>query len=119
MFCKKAVSEILQNSQENTCARASFLIKLQLCQGLFLIKLQACIFIKFLNPFLTEHLWWLLFIIEQRFTKKYALKINDKRFISNCILDWMCQSFNAESSSEAVFQRCSVKKIFLEISLNS
>ena len=30
MFCKKKVLlEISQNSQENTCARASFLIKLQ------------------------------------------------------------------------------------------
>ena len=30
VFCRKKVFlEILQNSQENTCARASFLIKLQ------------------------------------------------------------------------------------------
>ena len=29
MFCKKVFLEILQNSQENTCARVSFLIKLQ------------------------------------------------------------------------------------------
>ena len=58
-------SEISQNSQENTCARVSFLIKLQ----------AACIFIKkrlwhrcfpvsfaklLRTPFLTEHLQWLL-----------------------------------------------------------
>ena len=58
-------SEISQNSQENTCARLSFLIKLQ----------EACIFIKkrlwhrcfpvsfaklLRTPFLTEHLQWLL-----------------------------------------------------------
>ena len=30
-FCKKALLEISQNSQENTCARAPFLIKLQAC----------------------------------------------------------------------------------------
>ena len=29
MFCKKLFLEIFQNSQENTCARVSFLIKLQ------------------------------------------------------------------------------------------
>ena len=29
VFYKKGVLEILQNSQENTCATASFLIKLQ------------------------------------------------------------------------------------------
>ena len=36
-FVKKAFLEILQNSQENTCARVSFLIKLQA---------EACNFIK-------------------------------------------------------------------------
>ena len=40
----RKVLEISQNSQENTCARVSFLIKLQT---------QA-------TPFLKEHLWWLL-----------------------------------------------------------
>ena len=29
VFCKKVFSEISQNSQENTCARVSFLTKLQ------------------------------------------------------------------------------------------
>ena len=29
VFCKKFAFRILQNSQENTCARISFLIKLQ------------------------------------------------------------------------------------------
>ena len=43
-FVKKMFLEISQNSQENTCARVSFLIKLQT---------QA-------TPFLKEHLWWLL-----------------------------------------------------------
>ena len=42
---KKVLLEILQNSQENTCARASFLIKLQACS----------LFLR--TPFLTEHLW--------------------------------------------------------------
>ena len=29
LFCKKVFLEITQNSQQNTCARVSFLIKLQ------------------------------------------------------------------------------------------
>ena len=41
---KKVFLEISQNSQENTCARVSFLIKLQAWPA----------------TFLTEHLWWLL-----------------------------------------------------------
>ena len=41
VFCKKVFLKISQNSQESTCARVSFLI-----------KLRAIFFI--------EHLWWLL-----------------------------------------------------------
>ena len=40
---KKLFLEILQNSQENTCARVSFLIKLQAVK---------------------EHLWWLFLFLE-------------------------------------------------------
>ena len=51
--------KISQNSQENTCARDSFLIKLQAsgrCCRCFPVN-----FAKFLRtPFLTEHLRWLL-----------------------------------------------------------
>ena len=80
---KKVFLEISQNSQENTCARASFLINLQeqnsqenTCARVsFLIKFQApatllkkrlwhrCFpvnFAKFLGtPFFTEHPWYL------------------------------------------------------------
>ena len=85
---KKVLLEIFQNSQENTCDRDSFLIMLQATRVSFLIKLQACNFIKkrlwrpatllkkglchrcfpvnfekFLKtPFFTEHLQWLLLI---------------------------------------------------------
>ena len=63
---KKVFSEIWQNSQENTCDRVSFLIKLQawpatlwkkrLCHKCFPVN-----FVKFLRtPFYTEQLWWLL-----------------------------------------------------------
>ena len=52
---KKVFLEISQNSQENTCARVSFLIK-RLWHRCFPMN-----FAKFLRtPFLTEHLRWLL-----------------------------------------------------------
>ena len=57
---KKVVLEILQNSQESTCARVSFLIKLQLATLLKKRPWHKCFpsnFVKFLRtPFLTEHL---------------------------------------------------------------
>ena len=64
---KKVFLLISQNSQENTCARVSFLIKLQ-TRGLQLYQKKriwhSCFpvnFAKFLKtPFLREHLRWLL-----------------------------------------------------------
>ena len=61
---KKVFLKISPNSQESTCARVSFLIKLQaatllkkrLWHSYFPVN-----FLKFLRtPFLTEHVWWLL-----------------------------------------------------------
>ena len=67
---KKVFLEISQNSQEKTCTRVSFLIKLQ-ASGLrpaTLLKKRLwhrCFpmnFVKFLRTaFFIEHLWWLLF----------------------------------------------------------
>ena len=55
---KKAFLEILQNSQENTCARAPFL-KRGLWHRCFPVN-----FVKFLKmPFSIEHLWWMLLLI--------------------------------------------------------
>ena len=49
--------EISQNSQQNTCARVSFLIKLQFIKK----ETLAQVFVKFLRtPFNIKHLWWLL-----------------------------------------------------------
>ena len=41
VFCKKVFLEIWQNSQESTCARVSFLIKLRLRQSLFFNKVAG------------------------------------------------------------------------------
>ena len=56
---KKVFIEIWQNSQENICARVSFLITL-LKRRLW-HRCFPVISVKFLRtPFFIEHLWWLL-----------------------------------------------------------
>ena len=64
---KRVFLEISQNLQENTCARASFLIKLRASgtgTGVSKRLWHRCFpvnFVKFLRtPFFTEHLRWLL-----------------------------------------------------------
>ena len=63
---EKVALEISLNSQGNTCARVSFLIKLQVSACNFvkketLAQVFSCEFCEFLRtPFLTEHLRWLL-----------------------------------------------------------
>ena len=63
---KKMFLKIAQNSQENTCARVSFLKVAGLRPATLLKKRpwHRCFpvnFVKFLRtPFFTEHLWWLL-----------------------------------------------------------
>ena len=63
VFCKKMFLKISQSSQENTCARVSFLITLlkkRLWHRCFPVN-----FVKFLRtPFLTELLRWLLLLID-------------------------------------------------------
>ena len=63
----KVFFEIPQNSQENTCARVSFLIKLQASGSFNFIKKEtlaqvfSVIFCEiFKKPFFIEHLWWLI-----------------------------------------------------------
>ena len=57
---RKGVLEILQNSQENTCARFSFLIKLQASSLRLqtLTQMFSCEFCEISkNTFFTEHFW--------------------------------------------------------------
>ena len=77
---KKVFLEISQNSEENTCARVSFLIKLQARPATLLKKRlwHRCFPLKFATflrtPFLTEHLQWPLlyhFIEDQPPTLKH------------------------------------------------
>ena len=75
---KKVYLEISRNSQENTCTRVSFLIKLRPATLLKQRLWHGCFsmnFAKFLRtPFLTEHLrWLLLFLFSYR---SNVLKLN-------------------------------------------
>ena len=59
VLIEKVFLEILQNSQENTCARVSFLIKLQAATWYFPVN-----FAKFLRtPFLQNTSGWLLLFV--------------------------------------------------------
>ena len=82
---KKLRLEISQNSKENTCARVSFfnkvadltpatLLKKRLWHGCFPVN-----FVKFIRtPFYTEHLWWLLLILQEskNHADYYSLVLN-------------------------------------------
>ena len=63
VLCKKVFLEISQNSQENTCARVSFLIKLQAETCNFIKKetlaqVFSCEFCEISkNTFFIEHFW--------------------------------------------------------------
>ena len=61
-YIKKVFLEILQNSQENTCVRDSFLIELQTSQQHFkketLAQAVSCEYCEISkNTFFAEHLW--------------------------------------------------------------
>ena len=77
MFCKKLLLNILENSQENTCARVSFLIKLQ-ALAWNLIKKETLAqgfpknFAKFVRtPSFVEQLRW-LFLYKVAALKNFA-----------------------------------------------
>ena len=63
VLCRKVFLEIWQNSQENNCARASFLIRLQtwglqLYQKQTLVLVFSCEFCEISkNTFFTEQFW--------------------------------------------------------------
>ena len=69
---KKVFLEISQNSQENTCARVSFILKERLWHKCFPVN-----FAKFLRtrfPFLIEYLWWLLLLTESEICSKLPIR---------------------------------------------
>ena len=79
---KKVFLKISQNSQENTCARVSFLKK-RPWHKRFLVN-----FTKFLGaPIFIEHLWWMLLDFRERdrggCRNKFELKLKSVRFAFN------------------------------------
>ena len=93
--------EISQSLQENTCARASYLIKLQASACNFIKKKNLwyrCFpvnYAKFLRtPFLTEHLWWLLLNMrnEKSFLKNLLFKLllytTNSNILMFVLIDW-------------------------------
>ena len=85
---KKVFLEISQNSQENTCTRVSFLIRLQRPATLFKKRRwHRCFpvnFVKFLGtPFYTEHLWWLLLAFCHPPTSNPQVKIGGFIFVAS------------------------------------
>ena len=60
VFCEKLFLEISQNSQENICARVSFLIRVTFLKQILWHRYFPVSFLKFIRtPFLIEHLEWL------------------------------------------------------------
>ena len=58
VLCKKVFLEISQNSQENTCAKVSLLIKLQAIKKVALAQVLSCEFYEISkNIFFTENHW--------------------------------------------------------------
>ena len=88
---RKIFLENLQNSQENTCARVSFLIKLQAFRFIrkqTLAQVFSCEFCEFSkNTFFTEHLWWLLL------NRKSFIEKDLGFYVSACILLFVLSSF--------------------------
>ena len=96
---KKVFLEILQNSQENTSARVSFLIKLQASACNFIKKRlwHRCFpvnYAKFLTaPLLTEHLRWLLLTHQTQWKKERGKILTGTWKTSIAGYFWLCRSF--------------------------
>ena len=82
VFYKKVFLEISQNSQENTCARVSFLkiCRPEVCNFIkneALAQMFSCEFCKISkNTFFYKHLWWLLLKIEKSLLKNWEIAIS-------------------------------------------
>ena len=77
LFCKGCVQKVSQNSQEKTCARVSFLIKLQASTCNFikketLVQVFSCGFCEiFKNIFFYRTLRWLLLLFFKIYRNLY------------------------------------------------
>ena len=102
---KKLFLEISQNSQENTCARVSFLIKMFSCEFCEISK----------STFFTEHLWMTasgytstqaLLVHKQQSSTELILTNNPCSFQNSFVIKTGLLSFHENSSSrESIFQK--------------
>ena len=119
-WCSVLFLEISQNSQENTCARASSLLKLQAKVGNF-IKKRLCFLVFPMNfakfgrtPFLKKHLWWLLLVLQNRCSHKFLnihQKISVLKSLFNTVRDLKAHNFNKKETQTQVFS-CEYHKFF-------
>ena len=104
---KEMFLRILQNSQEGTCARVSFLIKLQVWglqlywkrdsgTGVFRWILQN--FLK--KPLLTEHFRWLLLAFQSESTH-YSFRTSYSKQLQYLKFTWTITSWEYSSSNIA------------------
>ena len=109
MFCKKAV---LRDFPKFT--------RKHLCQSLFITKVAgqgrqlylkrdpvSCEFAKFgRTPFLTEHLWWLLLVLQNRCSYKFPdihQKISVLKSLFNTVRDLKAHNFNEKYTQHKCF----------------
>ena len=90
-FSKTFFVKVLQNLQQNTCARVSFQIKLQAEVCNFIEKeshaqVFSCAFCEsFKKCFFIKHLWWLLLDHLRRCCESGCkMRITIKNFVSKC-----------------------------------
>ena len=109
---KKVFLEISQNSQENTCARVSFLIKLMTCN--FIKKetraqVVSCEFCrKFLRtPFFVEHFWWLLLY-------SYIAFLPSGAFFPFEMIDFIRNTFSEEAKFISISSKLSPPNYLLK-----
>ena len=79
ILCRKGFLKISQNSEENTCARVYFLVKLQLATLTQLFSWEFCKICK--NTFFTEQIW----VTASAFTCKSFVSVPTTFFITQKI----------------------------------
>ena len=111
--------EISQNSQGNTCARVSFLIKLQAPPATLLKKRlwHRCFpvnFVKFIRtPFFTEHLWWLRQFWENLPINDYYVDLLTDRDQSTCFRFMLSRNFISAASRIILSNSSKTYKMYL------
>ena len=127
VFCKKMFLEISHNSQENTCSRVSFLLKLQVLAFIkkeTLAHVLSCEFCKISKITLfTEQLRWLpvsLLLLCQKRLKYaaiiYLLKVKNKSIRKGCEIFSKLPIKPPEDVIDVTFSH--LVRIFLVLTLN-